>query len=218
MVVSTSPSHEPLARLAAPTSMGSTELVLHQLLPQQPIIYYIIKGLVFWRWLTTVEIVAFFFWAKGIRLLNTCCALGATCAHFILITAQVFVFLFYRWGNWGSERLNNISGISQALARIGFEPMSVSLSLIASLGLSDTYKAVSWEERESLSSPVVALPSLSGFTLQHLFFLNTLDLRLPLKGPWCGRRVLVSFFPWWNWMSLLPRGIAFLKRFYLNSS
>lgn len=49
MVVSTSPSHEPLARLAAPTSMGSTELVLHQLLPQQPIIYYIIKGLVFWR-------------------------------------------------------------------------------------------------------------------------------------------------------------------------
>lgn len=166
-MVSTSPSHEPLARLAAPTSMGTTELVLHQLLPKQPIIYYIIKGLVFWRWLTTMEIVAFFFWAKGIHLLNTCCALGATRAHFVLITAQVFVFLFYRWGNWGSEMLNNISGISQALARIGFEPMSVSLSLIASLGLSDTYKAVSWEERESLSSPVVALPSLSGFTNMH---------------------------------------------------
>lgn len=44
MVVSTSPSHELLARLAAPISMECAELVLSQLLPQQPIIDCILKG------------------------------------------------------------------------------------------------------------------------------------------------------------------------------
>ena len=53
--------------------------------------FCIIEVLEFQRWLTTVERVAFFFWAKGAHLLNTFYLLGL-CTLIASFTKQIFVF------------------------------------------------------------------------------------------------------------------------------
>lgn len=97
--------------LPHPQNVQSWWLVGKQLLPLKLIICCIKKALEFQRWLTVVEMVASFFWAKGTHLLNTCYPLGASRVCCILITKQTFVLSIHRWENWGPERLNTLRGI-----------------------------------------------------------------------------------------------------------